>query len=143
MDGDIVSQGCNFHTFFNSMMHFELASTFSKFTKHGHSVVMMIVACSFIISTDSLFVDAIAVSDGSGGCLKQSEASFTEPSLNVISSIHSNNPGFQLFRSGKFLLTLLINFTHTQCEMPTVYLKTNRALQDFYLHSRRCHRCCV
>jgi hypothetical protein len=76
---DIVSQG-DLHTFFNSMMHFESASAFSTFTKHGHSVVItvptglgtsnIIAACSFLISTDGLFVDAIAVSDGSGGCLK-------------------------------------------------------------------------
>jgi hypothetical protein len=133
------------HTFFNAMMHFESASAFSNFTKQGHSVVMtvptgvgtsnIIAACSFIISTDGLFVDAIAVSDGSGGCLKRSDASFTDSSLKVISSISCNNPGFQLFGIGKFLLTLLFRFAHTQCEPPVVYLKTNQALRDFYLRS--------
>jgi hypothetical protein len=76
-EGNIVSQG-ELHAFYNAMMHFESASTFRNFMQHGHSVIMtvptgvgtsnLIAACSFIINTEGIFVDAIAVSDGRAGC---------------------------------------------------------------------------
>jgi hypothetical protein len=67
--------------------------------------------------------------------IKRADAAFTQPSLNQIALVphRTNNHGFQLFGIGKFLLNLLFRFAHNQCETPAVYLKTNRALQDFYL----------
>ena len=126
------------------MLEFESQEIFSNFLRNGYSLHItggvhhdVVAAVSFIRTPDGLFINAIAVSNGSGPSVcKLSSQSFGCSSPVHLPWLESVVDGsFQGSGLGRLLLSLVSHCASWCIPTPqsSIFLKANRSCVEFYL----------
>ena len=131
------------YTFFNTMLEFHNEQIFEAFLSRGYSLVItggthqnIVAAVTFIVSTDGLFIDAIAVSHGrgTGVCKLKSDTLIGADDAQKSLIRQSEGGSFQKLGLGNFLLALVSHCASLECthKRASVLLKSNSCIVDFY-----------
>lgn len=149
--GNTFAEARDLHSFFNGMIEFEPQPVFARFMQQAYAVVVtagdnqnIVAAASFIVASDGVFVDAIAVSHGRHAkAFKLNNVDLmTETDIETFASEHNltnlmlsdaSDGNFQNFGLGAFLLSFITRCASLRCsQSASVFLKAHKKSQSFY-----------
>ena len=144
--GDEFAKANDIYSFFNGMLEFESEDAFAGFVQHGYTLVILggnhndiVAAASFIVASDGLFVDAIAVSHGThkDSCKMspQMVKAVCKDDTQIKLLSNASGANFQRFGLGSLFIELLSRCASLLCSSSNaaVYLKANTGSQPYYL----------
>ena len=134
------------YAFFNSMLEFQSETQFDAVLRNGYSFHItggphneIIAAVIFVMASDGIFIDAVAVSNGSApGVCQLSSNTFVEDPKHADRSLLTKAGSFQQLGIGRFLLALVSYCGAINCITPErafTFLKANESNRDFYFRN--------
>ena len=140
--GKAFSDATQLFRFFNSLLEFETETVYSTFVEQGYSIVItggnhnsIVAAAVFMVASDGIFVDALAVSTGHHeNSIALTDAVFEPadvPQVNFFLDIKDGS--FRRLGLGSLLLALISRCAILRCkDSPGVFLKAHKRYFKFY-----------